>query len=322
MIVRTVNALRGTDYRPEVFAAVRPGVRVVHLDLAETAAPTVRVLLANVPVSHAAYEAAVKGTPLLSSARLRVLDDVWRELRSAVRSAPKGTPSLVVFPELSIPRRWRRTLERQASSENVSVIAGLEYRATAAGLENQAVGIFTKRMRVALPVCWTKRHPARVEVTEIPKITKGRQQFSGGTIGRRLVVDSRYGRLGVLICSELLEAQALADLVGHIELLAVPAWNPDTASFDYVANAAAGLLVHTFVAIANNAEASDSRILTPIKTPRWEREWCRIIHRNESRAVWADVPLGQLRQVHRGGARTFTDPDGQKRKFRPLPPAW
>src|SRR5262249_13105643 len=116
---------------------------------------------------------------------------------------------------------------------------------------------------------------------------------------------------------EILEATALSVLSGHIELLLVPSWNGDTASFDYISHATASLLVHAFVCVANNAEASDSRIVGPIKEPRHEREWCRLVHRGENQVLWGDLPIGELRLIHNG--RGFPVPD---RDYRPLPPGW
>ena len=45
----------------------------------------------------------------------------------------------------------------------------------------------------------------------------------------RTVVQSRYGRLSVLIRSELIEARLVAELVGRAEVVLVPSWNTDTS---------------------------------------------------------------------------------------------
>ena len=127
----------------------------------------------------------------------------------------------------------------------------------------------------------------------------------------------------MLICSELFEAAPLSEVSGHVELLLVPCWNRDTPSFDHLAHATASLLVHAFVCVANNAEASDSRIVAPIKEPRREREWCRLIHREENQIVWGDLPVAELRRVHEGIEPVDSGlPPEVRREYRPLPPGW
>lgn len=319
-----VDALRGTRYsaakrRPEARVALDPK-RTLTVGEHDPAAD-VRIALANLPVGVPEYAAALAGKAIRTHERLRVLDNAWREMRQSLRGGRPGVSALFVLPELSIPRLWRRALIAQSARDEISVIAGLEYRLAKKRKKvwNEALGVFATGFRRASVVSWTKRYPAVGENGEREHITKaGLTLATPQRPGRRLVVHSREGRIAVLICSELLEADALADLVGRVELLVVPAWNPDTSSFDYVANAAAGLLVHAFVCIANNAEASDSRVVAPIKEPRFEREWCRIVHRKECRAIWAELPVGELRAFHDGVAC----PPPSTRVFRPLPPGW
>lgn len=318
-IEEMVNALRGTRYgvkrREEARVVVEaPGTLRVgaHHEKAD-----VRVALANLPVGIPEYRAAVAGRPILTHQRLRLLDSAWRELRASLKRKSPGVSSLFVLPELSVPRLWWRPLLSQAARDDVSVVAGLEYeRNGVTTVRNEAVGVFATGYRRAAVVHWTKRHSAAHEGEEL---TKAGLSLSGpAMVSPRLVVKSREGRLGVLICSEILEADALADMMGRVELLVVPAWNEDTGSFDYVANAAAGLLVHAFVCIANNAKGSDTRVVAPIKDPRYEREWCRVVHRGECRAIWAELPVADLRSFHDGHPIA----SGSKRRFRPLPPGW
>lgn len=315
-----VDALRGTRYRhratPIAYEAMggRPTLRVV----ADTSAPSrVRVILSNLPTGYAAFEAAAKGHPRLSLARLKTLDHALRDAQRAAYAAKKEElPSILVLPELSVPRRWTRALAEHAVRENLSIVAGIEYDLTVHGVVNQAMGIFPAGMHTAAIVRWTKRNPARGEAAELRKL--GTTFSVSRRPPPRLVVESGHGRLGVLICSEILESTALADLSGYLELLLVPAWNHDTASFEHVVHAAASLLVHSFICVANNAEGSDTRIVTPIKDPRYEREWCRLVHPGANQVIWGDLPVAELRRLHDFGTAGTDVP----RQYRPLPPDW
>lgn len=323
-----VDALRGTRYQSRRFPVIVPqgtnGGSSLRIGPAGEPA-LVRVILSNLPVGIAAFKAAASGRPMLTLERLTSLDRALRDTQRAARAArQRKLPSILVMPELSVPRRWTRALSEHAVREDLSIVAGIEYGSTGGGLLNQVMGIFPTGMQTAAIVRWTKRNPARGEEASLQGL--GRKFVSGMQTMRRLIVESAHGRLGVLICSEILEASALFALSGHVELLLVPAWNDDTPSFEHVAHAAASLLVHSFICVANNAEASDSRIVAPIKEPRHERDWCRLVHRRENQVIWGDLPVAELRSVHDGaGSRdsgSATDERRRRRTYRPLPPGW
>lgn len=317
LVAGSVDALRGTRYsqRDGAFAVTSDHTRRF-IRLADHDSPEqLRVVVANLPVDMRAFEGAATGSPRLTLARFRALDEALRESGRAVREARKqGIPALLVLPELSIPRRWRRSLVHHAIREGISLIAGLEYRRVGAQVVNEAVGVFPLNHHRAATASWTKRHPARKEQTYLEE--KG-LTFQTGASEPRQVIQSAHGRLSVLICSELLEAPALADLRGELELLVVPAWNDDTSTFDHVTHAVSSMLMHAFVAVSNNAEASDSRIVAPISKPRHLRESARIVQRGHSRVIWADLPIRSLMSFHTGA------PEGKSKiEFRPLPPGW
>jgi len=326
-----VDALRGTRYsrrkHPSFVLSGVFGDRTLEVR-SDRAATTTRVILANLPVELAEFRAAAMGTPRLTLDRLKRLDHALRVARQAVSSAKRERrPSILVIPELAIPRRWVRALCNYAVFEEMSIIAGVEYDATQRGLVNQAIGVFPAGWRTAAIVWWTKRNPARLETSLLADMHLMFRRFNRLA---RLKVTSIHGRIGVLICSEILEVDALESMTQAIELLIVPSWNEDTPSFDHVAHAAASLLVHSFVCIANNAEASDSRIVAPVKEPRHEREWCRLVHRGENQVIWGDLPIAELRNAHSGGGSTVAREDTEKPKkkskkervYRPLPPQW
>jgi hypothetical protein len=324
-----VDAVRGTRYgrRSGSFVSLKLSRERATLRLGASDPPSVvRVILANLPVSVDSFRAAAAGAPRVTLERLRALDTVLRAARHAAQLARRvGRPALLVLPELAVPRRWVRALGEYSAGSDLGVVAGVEYEVNGPTVVSQAMGVFPAGWYTAAVVRWTKQHPARHEEVELQLLGKRFPVFP--RMIRRLVVESAMGRVGVLICSELLETAALAAISGHVELLAVPAWNDDTPSFEHVAHAAAGMLVHSFVCIANNAEASDSRITAPIGSPRWERDWCRLIHRGETQVIWGDLPVAELRAIHEAptiGASpaSAADVQSRKRKYRPMPPGW
>jgi hypothetical protein len=320
LVDHCADALRGTRYtRREPLISLASSGDSMTLVIGDAREPaTVRVMLSNLSVKHSAFLAAANGVPELTLERLRALDHVLREAqRSAGTVKRASTRCLLVLPELAVPRRWMRALTAHAVREALAIVAGVEYGATARGLVNQAMGVFPGGMHTAATVRWTKRYPAKAEEAGLGKLTPPRALAPARPSTRRLVVESAHGRIGVLICSEILEADALSSLRARIELLLVPAWNPDTPSFEHLIHSVSSLLVHAFVAVANNAEGSDTRIVAPVKEPRHERDWCRLIHRGENQIIWDDLPIAELRAIHEQ-----RDAPTDRRKYRPLPPGW
>ncbi|MCL4761453.1 MAG: hypothetical protein KJ018_06645 [Burkholderiales bacterium] len=194
---------------------------------------------------------------------------------------------------------------------------------------------------------WTKRLPAHeegkllaslpapVSFRPVPKDPK--KQLA------RTVVRSAWGDLSVLICSELIEARRVADLLGRVNVVLCPAWNTDTASYDHFIQSV-GFELHSIIAIANNGHYSDCRAWAP-HTQRWERDLCRLIERDVNDVVYVDVPLASLVAFHEG-SKQAKDKYGRLREaldrrdlkvaraalkkltdelpgaWRPLPPDW
>jgi hypothetical protein len=321
-IVDCVNALRGTRYGDtSVINVMRQGMNHVISTTSEAAPKRVRVILCNLPVSDEEFRGAAKGKPRLTERRLRALAGVLRDgMVAATDAKAKGWPALLLLPELAMPIRWTRTVAQFAIRRKVAIVTGLEYQRTPRGLINQALGVFATGHFAGHVVRWTKRHAARNEEALLKSILPGLRLAQ--TRRPRIIVDSSMGRIGVLICSELFETPALAALRGQIELLLVPSWNQDTPSFDHLSHSASSLLLHAFVCIANNAEASDSRIVAPISAPRFEREWCRLVHRKEPGVIWGDLPIEELRVCHAAPPAAPSHSGNQDREFRPLPPGW
>ena len=123
----------------------------------------------------------------------------------------------------------------------------------------------------------------------------------------------------------MIEAARISDLVGRVELVAVPSWNQDTASYDHLIQSA-GVQLNAIIAVANNGEFSDCRAWAPM-TDRWRRDLCRLIERDEDDIVFADIPLASLRAFRRtalSGLRraTAVGRTEERPEWRPLPPYW
>jgi hypothetical protein len=111
--------------------------------------------------------------------------------------------------------------------------------------------------------------------------------------GSRSSLGREHGRFAPLICSELLEIESRAQLLGRVDIVMVPAWNRDLPSFEYLLQATT-LDLHSFVAIANNGIYSDCRVRGPYRED-WRRDACRLLSRGENEIVVANIPVDRLR---------------------------
>jgi hypothetical protein len=324
-LLAVVNAVRGTEYADAVGEVLDPqtvSIGTASMGAAQSgpcASQDPRIILGNLSVYDDEWIAAASRThssylnsPSVTAGRL---ERVARILDYTFNAARRRVPAVLVLPELALPRKWFRAVSNHVVRRGqFGLVTGLEYLHDPSGLHvrNQVVAVLPGPFGSAATFPWTKRLPAREEETWLATL-KPPVSFAPPPSGspRRTVVRSPWGDMSVLVCSELLEAQRIADLVGRVSVVFCPAWNKDTSSFDHLIKSA-GLQLHAIVAIANNGRYSDCRAWAP-KQNRPERELCRLIERDLNGVVQVDIPLHSLVAFHQG----FPSDE-----WRPLPPHW
>ena len=324
-LLAVVNAVRGTEYRDAVGQVINPSTVSIESFWAGEPPPgstsplDPRIILGNLSVSNGAWSAAATRTahapynaPLLTLGRL---EGVARVIEKATRVARGRVSAVLVLPELSLPRRWFRTVSNHVVRlGRFGLVTGLEYLHDPKHphVSNQVFAVLPGPFLSAAAWPWTKRLPAREEGGELAKL-KPAVSFPPAPPSSmpRTVVRSPWGSLSVLICSELIEARRISDLLGRVEVVLCPAWNKDTASYDHLIQSA-GFQLHSIIAIANNGHYSDCRAWAP-REERWERDLCRLIERDVDDIVHVDIPLAELVAFHNGSP---------VKGWKPLPPDW
>ena len=324
-LLAIVNAVRGTEYRNAVGRVIDPSTVSIESFWAEEPPPgssaplDPRIILGNLKISKLAWTAAATRTahvpynvPVLTLARLRGVANI---IEKATRVSRSRVSAVLVLPELSLPRRWFRTVSNHVVRlGRFSLVTGLEYNHDPKHphVSNQVFAVLPGPFSSVAAWPWTKRLPAREEGSELAKL-KPPVSFPTPPSSSmpRTVVKSALGSLSVLICSELIEARRVADLLGRVDVVLCPAWNTDTASYDHLVQSV-GFQLHSIIAIANNGHYSDCRAWAP-RFERWERDLCRLIERDVDDIVYVDIPLADLVDFHNG--RVVGG-------WRPLPPDW
>jgi len=324
-LLAIVNAVRGTKYSNAVGQVIDPST-VSIADFWDSdprpdavSPPDPRIILGNLTVPDSAFLAAATrttqapyNTPLRSVARLQGLTSV---LDNSTRVARGRGSAVLVLPELSLPRSWFRMVSNHVVRfGRFGLIAGLEYLHDKqnAFVSNQVFAVLPGPFASVATWPWTKRLPAREEALQLAKLTPPLSFPPQPAISRaRTVIKSPWGSLSVLICSELIEARRVADLLGRVDVVLCPAWNPDTSSYDHLIQSV-GFQLHSIIAIANNGHYSDCRAWAP-RSERWKRDLCRLIERDIDDIVHVDIPLAELVAFHNGSV---------VKGWRPLPPDW
>ncbi|WP_437505452.1 hypothetical protein [Sorangium sp. So ce1099] len=329
--VKVVNAVRGTNYSSEMARWLASGDKGGHLSFpsdgsSEPDAP-VRIALVNLFTSNDWFDAAARGTPATSRSRLRAFEQVVNKARSLRR---QGERLLVLFPELSVPRQWLRSLATRLITDQIAFVAGLEYNRLGSTVANEAVAVLPGDFfRVGVGI-WRKVTPAVGEEARFLR-SNGLTFASAIHLPGARTVSSPWGAFSVLICSELLEVSARARLPGRVDYVLVPSWNRDRFTFEYLAQAAV-LDLHAYVAIANNAAYSDCRIRGPYKED-YRRDVCRLIDRNVNSVISGVPEILALRRFQSASSVSIpVDASGlagsegsgepENTVFKPIPPGF
>jgi len=256
-----------------------------------------------------------------SRKRYEVLADIVNQLTEV-----RPLPDYVVFPELSVPRRFSDLIGRKLARFGISSVMGVEYMPVPAkghevqgqelkGKVKNSVELYLVDRRLGFPGVTLqseeKGRPAIHEREELRHLYNvGLSRVDGRENGCIPVYYHQGVAFAVLICSELSNIRYRAELAGKVDILFVPAWNRDTSTFSAVVESAA-LDMHCSVVVANNRRYGDSRIRAPYKD-----SWCRDIVRIQGGIhdgfATGEVDVAPLRsfQSH------FVSPDT---KFKPVP---
>jgi hypothetical protein len=213
------------------------------------------------------WEAAARGRQDRSLSRYRGLNElINRILEEPVR------PDYIIFPELSIPLRWALRFAKKLASNNVSLLAGVEYHrdSKTKALRNDClISLVTRWPGYASHVVrlQPKFAPAHNEKAELRRIDPTKRKAIYEPTGN-FALPTLYVHGGfcfsVLICSDLTNVSHRNTLRGEIDGLFVLEWNSDVKTFSSLVEAAA-IDLHSFVVQVNNRLFGDSRIRVPSK---------------------------------------------------------
>jgi hypothetical protein len=274
------------------------------------------VALTNIKTDDADWAAMASGKSNLSLDRYRRISEL---VNHTIKLKPK--PDYVLFPELSIPIQWVKSISSRLSSSGISMIAGTEYRHFEKNEILSEACLTLNDNRLGFPATvkiWQpKLEPAVGEDENLTKIHGKIWRYPGLSGTRRKPTKPIYihngAHFGVMVCSELQNSKARVKLQGYIDALIVLSWNQDIETFSALIEAAA-LDVHAYTILVNNRKYGDSRVRAPAKES-FMRDLARVRGGDNDFVIAASLDIDALRAFQSRAKRWPVNGD----KFKPLP---
>lgn len=226
--------------------------------------------------------------------------------------APRGV-DYFTLPELSVPWTWFVRFAQKLRSQNIGLIAGVEYLHGRNKTVHNQVWASLPLDGSEFPGTYLHRQdkmtPAIHEVADLT-VVAGRHLKAERPWSTVPVIRHGEFAFGMLVCSELTNIEYRSQLRGRVDAVFLPAWNQDLNTFNALVEAAA-LDIHAYVILTNDRAYGDSRIRAPMKQD-WERDIIRLRGGVENYVVIAEVDIQALRAHH-----NTKRPNGPR--FKPLP---
>ena len=278
---------------------------------------SIRIAVTNHMVTDAEWEqdAAKKSRP--SPGRKAQLASIFNQI---ICLPKEQRPHYLVMPELAIPRKWARPFAQALASENVNLIAGVEYLHLPRDQVANEVFVSLKDSRLGYPTWaqfWHRKSAPAVEEGQELLNTHGKT-FEGAPPSGSFHYERIYKHgpfaFSILICSELLNVTHQSRYRGWIDALIVPSWNKDLKTFSPAVESAA-YATHSYLVYANNGEYGDARIRAPHKKD-FMQDVCRVRGGKNVYIVVSELDVTSLRRFHSRHTPTTRDrtwkvvPDG------------
>jgi len=237
----------------------------------------VRVTLAsvNIPKSEFVEEAGLTFSDTFTN-------ELDTKIQAAISEACKQKASIVVFPELTLPRRYLRRYLNDCAKNNLVLIAGVEYEITHPNKAKNVTIVSIPCSREENPFGYEyigfeqpKRYPSAEENHSLKE--NGFEYVPGST--QYIFQISGFGRFAILTCSDFLSLRLRLKLQKEIQTLFVPAQTNDSTTYDHITQASIREL-HCFTVVCNSPCQGSSFVYGP-----FYRDHERVVMKRVGRVV-------------------------------------
>lgn len=309
-VMETLNTVRGTFYKTDTLDAQKSSDLYKKVGKGGLSFHP-RIAVTSFLTEPESWCSAAGKLPDLSAERFNRLTILCN---SILKTPKNARPNYVLFPELSIPSRWLRTIAETLLQSGISVIAGEEYIHHGRNNVDSAARLFLTDNRLGYrswcALAQLKGKAAHHEKDELRKKFGIELKPSDPKLTHKFIFDHFGFRFGLLICSELTDMKYRLNFRGKIDSLFVLSWNQDLESFAALVDASA-LDIHCYVALVNNRMFGDSRVRIP-HTNSWLRDAVRVKGGLADYFVVAELDIDSLRDF-----QSHCEPP--EKPFKPFP---
>jgi hypothetical protein len=312
-----VRALRGVWIKPSLLDGADAELKLPDkknelqvLTIGTDHNKSVHVGITNFKTEQSSWEANASGSSELTLERYQ---QISRLVNQVIRSYPR--PQYLIFPELSIPVEWVRSISNCLSGSGINMIAGTQYRHEKEFVYSEACLVLSdSRLGYKSPIrIWQpKLLPAVNEEKEL-HIIHGKKWKKFDSHLQKPIYSHNGFHFGVMICSELQNSKDRVKFQGGVDSLMILSWNQDLDTFSALIEASA-LDVHAYTILVNNRKYGDSRVRSPAKK-MFDRDLARLRGGENDYCVNVHLDLEKLRAFQSRATRWPTDSDA----FKPVP---
>ena len=218
------------------------------------------------------------------------------------------SPHYLIFPELAMPPEVFTRIAKKLAHKGVSLIAGVDYLHCGSSeeghrlVDNQVWCSLCSSLGKGMPLIYRyeKSEPAIHEALELMSVAKTKYRCDRRPSIKPFVISHGDANLNVcfsvLICSDLRDIKRRALL--RVDLLVVPAWNPDVKTYSALVDAAAHD-IHAYVALCNSRTYGDTRLRSPAKIEHL-RDVVRLRGGRDDFFVIGEIDITKLRRFQSG----------------------
>ncbi len=190
---------------------------------------------------------------------LEVISDTYK----CTRKIEPYVPSLLIFPELSIPVYWIYDLIKLSKSTQIGIIAGVQYVSNTNGRAyNYILTIFPFQSDKYKNAFFYIREKNDYSPGEKIQLAKSNYYCLDTNIADYQIFNWNNIDISAFVCYEFTDIFARALLKGQCDIIAAPVFNQDTTYFSNIIDSSVRDL-HAFFAQSNTSIFGDSRVTGP-----------------------------------------------------------
>ena len=249
------------------------------------------------------------------------------KIKQAIYEAIDQESSIVLFPELCLPRSYLNSYLNLVSGKDLILIGGLEYFTDfqKKAFNSTIISVPVKRSlnpdgRSFMPFEQLKNFPSAREY-KILKDNKFQYKHGNGIL---IFKSDFWGDFAILTCSDFLSLGLRWILQKEVQSVFIPAQNPDSTTYDHITETCIRDF-HCIAVVCNNPKEGSSHCYAPYYDKRKRQIFKKVGSSQPEYHTFEIDPIKfKTTQQKADPLNPFRDEKGKGKfsKFKQLPPDW